>query len=160
MSRRSISLMMRYLALLLITAVLAMAEPANMSGTWILNEKRSRFGNNPRPGNVVLSIQHQEPKLRYSGTTSQPDEGNIIDFHFDGAIDGKPYVVKEDRGDRTITFRRVNDRVVESDSRWSDGDLHSMITMSGDGRTMERKMSFKDRLGKRREWVEVYEKKQ
>jgi hypothetical protein len=131
-----------------------------MSGTWVLNEKRSRFGDNPRPGNVTLTVEHNEPKLKYSGTVNHADEGHIIDFNFDGAIDGKPYTVKEDRGDRTVTFKRVNDRAVESESKWSDGQLHATVTLSRDGRTMERKMSFKDRDGKRREWVEIYEKKQ
>src|SRR5688572_28225826 len=101
-------LMMRYLALFLIAAVLAAADVANMEGTWVLNEKRSRFGDNPRPGNVTLSVEHKEPKLKYSGSVNHPNEGHIIDFNFDGSIDGKPYTVKEDRGDLTVTFRRLN----------------------------------------------------
>ena len=144
----------------LMMAAVAMAEVANMSGSWIMNEKRSRFGDNPRPSGVTLDVQHEEPKLKYSGKVNHPNEGHIIDFNFDGAIDGKQYTVKEDRGDRQVTFRRVNDRVVESVSKWSDGELRSTITMSRDGRSMERRMNFKDRDGKRREWVEVYEKKQ
>lgn len=151
---------MRYLALSLITAAFALAEIAGMSGTWVLNAERSRFGDNPRPSNVTLTVEHQEPKFKYTGTVNHPNEGQMIDFHFDGAIDGKQYVVKEDRGDRTVTFKRVNDRVVESTSTWTDGELHSTITISRDGRTMERKMAFKDRDGKRREWTEIYEKKQ
>lgn len=151
--------MMRYLAFLLMMATMAVAEVANMSGTWMLNLERSRFGDNPRPGNVTLTVQHDEPKLKYDGTVNHASEGHVIDFRFDGAVDGKPYVVKEDRSDRTITFKRVNDRTVASDSKWSDGQLHTTITISSDGRTMERKMDFKDRMGKHREWVEIYEKK-
>jgi hypothetical protein len=144
----------------LITAGLALAEVANMSGTWSLNVERSRFGNNPHPGNVALTIQHNEPSFSYSGTVNHPNEGHMIDFNFDGGIDGKEYTVKEDRGDRKTTFRRVNDRVVESRSKWSDGELTSRITISSDGRTLERRMEFKDREGKKRDWIEIYEKKQ
>ena len=152
--------MMLYLALTLITGALAMAEPVNMSGTWVLNEQRSRFGDQPRPGNVTLTVEHNEPKLRYSGVVNHPNEGHILDFNFDGAVDGRQYTVREDRGGRTVVFKRVNDRVLQSFSKWSDGELTSTITMSRDGRTMERKMAFRDRDGKRREWVEIYEKKQ
>jgi hypothetical protein len=151
---------MRLTALALLMAAFAAAEVANMSGTWILNEKRSNFGNNPRPGNVTLQIEHKDPALRYSGTVNHPNEGHMLDFKFDGAIDGKAYTSKEDRGDRQITFKRRNDRTVESNSKWADGELHSVLTMSGDGRTLERRMSFRDREGRKREWTEVYEKKQ
>ena len=154
------NLLMKYLYGFLLTAGIALAEVANMSGTWALNVDRSRFGNNPHPSNVALTIQHNEPSFKYSGTVNHPDEGHMIDFNFDGAIDGKEYTVKEDRGDRKTTFRRVNDRVVESRSKWSDGELTSRITISSDGRTLERRMEFRDREGKKRDWTEIYEKKQ
>ena len=151
---------MKYALSFLITAGIALAEVANMSGTWALNLNRSRFGDNPRPSNVVLTIQHNEPALKYSGTVNHPNEGHIIDFSFDGAIDGKPHMVKEDRGERETTFRRVNDRVVESHSKWQDGELRSRITISRDGRTLERRMEFRDREGRKREWTEIYDKKE
>jgi hypothetical protein len=151
---------MKYLYAFLFTAAIAMAEVANMSGTWILSAERSRFGNNPHPSNVALSVQHNEPALKYTGTVNHANEGHIIDFNFDGAIDGKEYTIKEDRGDRKTTFKRVSDRVVESHSKWIDGELKSTITLSSDGRTLERRMEFKDREGKKRDWVEIYEKKQ
>ena len=151
---------MKSLYAFLFTAAVALAEVANMSGTWMLNPQRSRFDNNPHPSNVAITIQHNEPSLKYSGTVNHANEGHIIDFKFEGAIDGKEYTIKEDRGDRKTTFRRVSDRVVESRSKWSDGQLKSTMTMSGDGRTLERRMEFTDREGKKRDWVEIYEKKQ
>lgn len=151
---------MKYLYAFLFTAAIAMAEVANMSGTWVLNVERSRFGKNPHPSNVALSVQHNEPAFKYTGTVNQPGEGHIIDFNFDGTIDGKEHTVKDDRGERQTMFRRVSDRAVESHSRWSEGELKSTITISSDGRTLERRMEFKDREGKKRDWVEIYEKKQ
>jgi hypothetical protein len=146
--------------LLVLAAASAPAEVANMSGTWALNEDRSRFGDHPRPSGVVLTIEHSEPRLKYSGTVNHAGEGHILDFQFDGAIDGKPYVSNQDRGDRSIVFKRVNDRSVESQSKWADGELRSTMTVSSDGRTLERTMTFRDREGKKREWTEIYEKKQ
>ena len=151
---------MKFLSVLLITCAAALADVANLSGTWSLNPDRSRFGSNPHPAGVILTIQHNEPSLKYSGTVNQSSEGHAIDFQFDGAIDGKPYTIKEDRGDRTTTFRRVSDRVIESVSKWSDGELKSTITISGDGKTLERRMNFRDREGKKRDWTEIYERKQ
>jgi hypothetical protein len=75
-------------------------------------------------------------------------------------LDGKPYTIQQDRGERQVTLRRISDRAVESRSEWSDGDLRSTITISGDGKTLERVMVFRDRAGKTRRWVEIYEKKQ
>jgi hypothetical protein len=33
------------------------------------------------------------------------------------------------------------------------------MTISGDGRTLERRIDFRDRAGKKRNWTEIYEKK-
>ena len=130
-----------------------------MSGTWVLNEKRSRFADGMHPGQVTLTIQHDDPKLKYDGSTNNPEEGQNRDFHFDGAIDGKAYVVKQDGGDRNVTFHRTGDRVVESVSNGPAGEIRSRITMSHDGNTLERRMTLHGKDGKTRTWVEVYEKK-
>ncbi len=135
-----------------------MAAVANMGGTWVLDQKRSRFGD-VRPGEVVLTIQHEDPKLKYTGTVNNPPEGAINDFSFDGAIDGKEYVVKQDNGDRRVTFKRVNDKVVESVSHGPEGEIRSRITISDDGNSMERRMTVKMPNGKTRNWVEIYAKK-
>jgi hypothetical protein len=150
---------MRYFVPFLFCCTL-MAEVANMSGSWALNEKRSRFGDNPHPSQVFLKIEHNEPKLKYSGNTNHANEGQINDFQFDGAIDGKEYIGKQDNGDRRVTFRRVNDNTVESLSKLAEGELSSRETVSSDGRTLERRMTFRGKDGKTRRWVEIYEKKQ
>ena len=72
---------MKYALSFLITGGIALAEVANMSGTWALNAGRSSYGDNPRPSNVLLTIQHNEPSLKYSGTVNHPNEGHIIDFN-------------------------------------------------------------------------------
>src|SRR4051812_36352316 len=120
---------MRYLLPFLFSFTL-LADVANMSGTWVLSDSRSRFGNNPHPSEVFLTIEHNEPKLKYQGTVNRPQEGAITDFRFDGAIDGKEYTVKEESGERKTTFRRLNDRSVESVTELDQGEVRSRITMS------------------------------
>jgi hypothetical protein len=150
---------MRFFLLSLLLTSSLLAEVANMSGSWVLDAKRSRFGK-IRPGEVMLTVEHNEPRLKYSGTVNNATEGAINDFDFDGAIDGKEYVVKQDnKGDRRVTFRRVNDKVVESVTHGPEGEIRSRITMSADGNSMERRMSVKMPDGKTRSWVEVYAKK-
>ncbi|MBC7924150.1 MAG: hypothetical protein H7039_00685 [Bryobacteraceae bacterium] len=152
--------MMRSFLLSLLLSSSLLAAVSSMGGTWMLNEQRSRFGDNVHPGQVVLTIQHDEPKFKYTGTVNNPPEGYINDFSFDGAIDGKEYVSKQDnRGDRKVTFRRVNNRVVESVTTASEGEIRSRITMSRDGNTLERTMTLRGTDGKTRNWVEIYEKK-
>lgn len=130
-----------------------------MSGDWTLSRERSRFSGNPHPSNVFLHIEHNEPKLKYSGVVNHANEGHIIDFDFDGVIDGREHVIRQDNGDRRVTFTRVNDRQVRSVTKFSEGEVRSVITLSGDGRSLERRMNFRGRDGKSRSWVEVYEKK-
>jgi hypothetical protein len=142
---------------LLLCASTLMAEVANMGGTWVLDAKRSR--GDVKPGEVVLTVEHTEPRFKYSGSANNPTEGSVNDFAFEGAIDGKEYVVKQDRGDRRVTFRRVSDRVVESVSKGPEGEISSRITMSRDGNTMERRMTFRGADGKTRTWTEIYAKK-
>lgn len=136
-----------------------MAAVSNMGGTWVLDQERSRFAGGLRPGDVTLTIEHNEPQLKYTGTVNNPPEGAINDFKFEGAIDGKEYVVKQDNGDRRITFRRLNDRTVESISHGPEGEIRSRIAMSRDGNSMERRMTLKAPDGKTRSWTEVYAKK-
>jgi len=58
----------------LLFALSLLAEVSGMGGQWVLNEKRSRFGDNPRPGNVFLNIEHNEPKFKYTGTVNRAGE--------------------------------------------------------------------------------------
>src|SRR3954447_11563522 len=152
-------LMRTSLLLTLLLTFSLVAAVSNMGGTWVLNPKRSRFADGMHPGNVTLTIQHNDPKLKYDGTTDNPEEGQYRDFHFDGAIDGKEYVVRDADGDHRMTLKRVNDRVIESDTKTAAGEIKSRITISHDGNTLERRMSWRGNDGKTRSWVEIYEKK-
>jgi hypothetical protein len=141
---------------------MAAAEVANMSGSWWLNVKRSRWDDKMHaPNSVALQIQHNEPALKYSGTANGAGEDTPTKFEFDGAIDGKPHTIVEDGRQRQITFKRRSDRVVESVSH-SSGAIsveESTFTLSRDGNTLERKMKVRGADGIQREWVEIYEKR-
>jgi hypothetical protein len=137
------------------------ADVADMSGAWKLNVKKSKFEKNAAPLNVLLTIQHQEPTLKYSGSVVGSQEGHPDTFEFDGAIDEKIYPVKENaKSGRTIKFKRVNDRTVESWSSDATGmEEYAKTSVQRDGKTMVREMTVKDKNRQtKRSWTEYYDK--
>ena len=105
------------LSFLLCLSLISAADVANMTGSWKLNIKKSKFEKDAAPLDVLLKIEHAEPALKYSGTVTGSQEGHPDTFEFNGAIDDKIYPVKEsvDTG-RTIKFKRKSNNAVES---WS-----------------------------------------
>jgi hypothetical protein len=156
---------LRHLLPLLLSGatLLLAADVSNMSGTWSLNTKRSRWADKMTPPNTVtLLIVHNDPAFKYSGTVNQSGEDTPKKFEFDGAIDGKEYAVKEDNTERRIAWKRRDERIIESTSTLPDngGKERTTITMSRDGRALERRLEVTSSSGRKVEWVEVYEKKQ
>src|SRR6266436_1385416 len=72
------------------SASLLAADVANMSGTWILEVQKSKWNSKPPPQSVRITIEHNEPKLKYEGTITDANDVTKK-FSFDGAIDGKDY---------------------------------------------------------------------
>ncbi len=153
---------MRLVATVLALAfTVSAADVANMSGAWKLNVGKSKFEKNAAPLNVMLTIQHNEPSLKYSGTVQGSQEGHPDTFEFSGAIDEKIYPVKENANTgRTIKFKRVNDRTVES---WSSDvknmEEYARTTILPDGKTLMREMTVKNKTtDQKRTWTEYYDK--
>jgi hypothetical protein len=146
------------LSWLLCLSVAAAADTVNMSGVWKLNVKKSKFDKSA-PLSVLLTIEHNEPSFKYSGTVQPNQEGSPDTFEFQGAIDDKIYPVKENhRTGRTIKFKRQSARTIES---WSSDDAmeeYAVTTIAADGKTLSRRMRVKNKDGTVREWTEVYEK--
>jgi hypothetical protein len=152
----------RTLLLTLTATVFLQAEVGNMSGTWWLNLQRSDWNNNSTPPtSVKLDIKHADPQFEYNGEIERgagPDHTER--FRFAGAIDGKDYPAEQDMGERKIRFTRKSDNVIESYSKFPDGAEERTTTiLSGNGKTLTRRVQFKDSQGKTRAWTEVYEKK-
>jgi hypothetical protein len=148
------------LSLLLCLSFASAADVANMTGSWKLNVKKSKFEKNAAPLDVLLKIEHAEPALKYSGTVTGSQEGHPDTFEFNGAIDDKIYPVKEsvDTG-RTIKFKRKSNNAVESWSSDKNGmEEYAVTTLSSDGKSLVRTMNVKQKDGSRRTWTEFYDK--
>ena len=153
---------MRAFALVVLTCLCLYADAANMSGTWALNVKRSTWGDKPSPVRVDITIEHNEPAIKYSGSSQAPDERDASTFEFSGAIDNKDYSVTENgKTTRKARFKRTADNTVEAVYFDPDGKEaeNTRMTLSRDGKTLVRQVRVKLPDGRISTWSEVYERK-
>lgn len=142
---------------------LAAAQVPDLSGTWRLNVARSTWDNHPKPASAVITIEHHEPELKYSGTVIFPTGvtggEHVRTYAFDGAVDGKDYPVTGTLGQGKMQFHRVNPAVLTSRFVSSDGSLTqtARTTLSPDGRTLVRDIHSKGPNGDE-SWTEVYDR--
>jgi hypothetical protein len=140
------------------TLALLAADIVNLTGTWRLNVAKSDWGKKPPPQSVVVQVQHNEPELKYSGT-SVNQEGGESAFDFAGTLDGRERPSEGSYGPGKITLKRVNPFTISSEFRTNDGKYseNTVTTVSQDGKTVTRRMSVDGPDGKA-SWTEVYDK--
>jgi hypothetical protein len=131
---------------LLSAALTSGAAPANISGAWRLSLEKTVWGARPKPLDVLLHIQHNEPALAYSGVVTYSSEDGR-QFSFSGAIDGKPYHMDRSFGGGTAVLRRIDAVAFESVFRTSDGASveTTRTTVTLDGKTLTRKIRLESR---------------
>ncbi|HET8550565.1 MAG TPA: hypothetical protein VFL57_21285 [Bryobacteraceae bacterium] len=136
-----------------------LAAPANMSGHWVLNIKESKWGKKKAPQNIVIDIQHQDPRLKYTGELTSTLEGQATTFSFDGAIDGQEYTLTEDQVQRKLKVERQNDFTIRTTATSMDGKSveTAATSLSRDGRRLTRRITLRSPEGEAT-WVEVYDK--
>lgn len=151
--------LMEIVSAVLLLGALCAAQPVNLSGNWQLNVSRSKWGNVNKPVSVMLTIDHQEPKLSYHGTVQYANEDER-DFVFSGAIDGKPYPMSRSFGNGEIVLVRVDGRTIDSTFRTPEGNYveTARTIVSRDGRVMERRLKLVSPEGTKR-WTEIYERR-
>jgi hypothetical protein len=150
----------RFLLLCVAAALLpdvVLAQAADMSGTWVLNKKKSSWGSSV-PFDVMMFIEHKEPILKYKGTITYRDE-TTRDFAYDGAIDGKPQPADRAAGSGTMTHTRRSRREFRTVFRNADGSYVQTVdtSLSLNGKTLTRALRVETPQGVRR-WTEVYDR--
>jgi hypothetical protein len=145
---------------LLMPFVLPAADPGNMSGEWILNIEKSKWGEKHRPQSVQIRIQHDEPALKYTGTVTDAP-GVVTKFDFDGAIDNKEYQITDAGVQRTVRIKRISLLTTSTTITSPDGKIteNATTTISQDGKTLTRNIILKTPEGTMK-WTEVYDKVQ
>jgi len=157
---------MRRFALLALPALTAFslglchAQVSNLSGTWRLNVDKSKWGKRPSPQSVIVTVEHKEPSLKYSGHAVDAKGESTTRFEFDGAIDGREYPADGAYGQGKMVFTRLNPSTVRAVFRSADGrfELTARTVLSRDGNTMTRRLRVKRPDGTE-SWTEVYEKR-
>lgn len=150
---------MRAVWILLGAAFVTAAPLGNLSGTWHLNVEKSQWGTTNKPHSVVLTIEHNDPALRYRGTVTYANEDSR-DFSFEGALDGKEYPMVRSYGPGMITLKRVDAFTIDSVFKSADGQAveTTRTTLAIDGKTMTRKLRLRSPEATKT-WTEVYEKR-
>ena len=151
--------MLKRLALLILATVCSGCIAAqDMSGTWKLNANKSDWHNVRRPVSVIVTVEHREPMLKFSGWVTYSDD-SPRGFDFDGAIDGSPYPAIRSFGRGASRFCRLTPRIIPSNFRSEDGRFHeeARTMLSADGKQMTRRLHVNGPKG-REDWTEVYEK--
>ncbi len=131
---------------------------ANFSGTWKLNLDKSRYGNLRKPVAVIVTINHQDPAFSYSGSVVDAD-GDLRNFEFSGAIDGKSYPASRNSGQGTVILRWTTSNTftevfTSADGRWVETITRSL---SRNGRTLTQRTRLRGPNGQVT-WTEVYDK--
>lgn len=153
----------RWVILSLAVAAIAAAEQVpDLSGKWRLNVEKSSWGKHPKPTRGSVTIQHHEPSFKYFGLVEimkDPETPTGTNFSFDGAIDGKPYPIKDAAGAGNMTIRRVNANTTISEWKSKDGSLSetARMTLSADGKHLTREIKA-HAPGKDLSWTEVYDR--
>jgi hypothetical protein len=135
------------------------AAPAgNLSGTWRLNIQKSNWGKHRRPVSVVVTIEHNEPVLKYTGAVMDAD-GDSRTIAFDKRIDGKEYPAETGSGSGKITVARVDASTLSVLIKSDDGRYVQTIrtALSRDGKVLTRRLQLKAPDGEQI-WTEVYER--
>lgn len=148
-----------FFAAILMTVALCAAPPQNMGGTWKLNLDKSKWGKRDKPTSELLTIEDNDPAIKYHGTIINADGSDERKFAFNGAIDGKPYPADGPDGAGTITINRVNPYVTKWTFRSTDGKVteEAVTTISRDGKELTRRVHRKGPKGDFT-WTEVYDK--
>jgi len=135
------------------------AQVADLSGTWRLNIQKSRWGNVQRPFSILVTVEHKEPVLKYSGTMVYSGGEDTRTFAFSGAIDGREYPITRSFGKGKIVIQRINNWTIEAKFRSDDGQRSEVVrtSLSRDGKVMRRSIRRNGPEGEL-SWTEVYER--
>jgi len=137
-------------------AVTAAADDA-FSGTWKLNDAKSKVGAGlGKNSTVVYEAIGDSVKVTIEGTTA---DGKAFKDEWTGKFDGKDYPVTGNPTTDARAYKKINDHTLEVTGK-KDGKLTITvkITVSADGKTRTVTGSQTDSAGKKVAMTAVYDK--
>jgi hypothetical protein len=159
-------------ALLSVSLVLAVSSPAltapavtagmrteGLSGFWVLDTAKSRWGQMQKPTSVMLEVFHHDNSIRYTGWVVYANE-ETREFTFEGVVGGKEYPVRRSYGNGMMSIISKYANQFQTEYKSDDGLFveTSRIALSKDGTMLTRHMSLQGPTGSR-SWVEIYRRR-
>lgn len=132
-------------------------DTLTMTGTWKLNEAKSKFARwAPKNNTVVYEVAGDKVKVTVDGTDS---DGKPRHNEWTGKFDGKDYPVTGDSNSDTLAYKKVDGRTLELTVK-KDGKVTATgrIAVSADGKSRTVSMSGTNAKGSKVNNTAVYEK--
>lgn len=124
------------------------AKP-NLSGTWVLDTKKSDFGPMPPPSSATNVIEHKEPSIKIS--VNQTNEMGEMAFTMDLLTDGKKVSTWQIFGNeaKSTAHWDGDTLVVSTDASIQDAAMKfvNRYTLSADGNTLNVQGHFSGPMG-------------
>ncbi|HZQ90599.1 MAG TPA: hypothetical protein VFA60_02270 [Terriglobales bacterium] len=142
---------------LMLAGALTCYAADNFSGTWKLNESKSKIAAGAaKNSTVVYEAAGDQTKVTVDGTSA---DGKAIHSEWTGKWDGKDYPVTGGENEDTRAYTKVNDHTLSFTSK-KGGKVtnNGRIVVSADGKTRTVTTHSTDASGKKMSSTAVYEK--
>jgi hypothetical protein len=143
-------------ALVILSMGASAAQVPDLSGTWRLDVGKSSWGRKAKPESVLVRVEHSEPHIRYSGTSTDPNGEERI-FNFDGVVDGRERPANSAFGPAKVVLKRISPFSITSILQTNDGQYRetATTTISRDGQRLTRRLRERG-PDRNASWTEVY----
>lgn len=124
------------------------ADKPNLTGTWLLNVKKSEFGPSPGPDKFERKIVHNDPELKMTTTQSFQSQERTNDVVY--ITDGAEHTVKSGQGEAQITATwKGNNLEVKSVRNVQGNEIVAVETwtLGEDGKTLTTVSHIKAPMG-------------
>lgn len=145
------------LVLCLVAAAVCFAADDAFSGTWKLNEAKSKLSASANKNTTVTyAVSGDSVKVTLDGVAA---DGKATHDEWTGKYDGKDYPVTGNPMTDTRAYKKVNDHTLEATGKKGDKVvLTAKITVSADGKTRTVVATQTAADGKKTTSTAVYEK--
>ena len=143
------------MALCFVAAAVCFADDA-FTGTWKLNEAKSKLGGGPKNNLVVYEAAGDNVKITVDGIG---DDGKPTHDEWTGMFDGKDYPVTGNPNSDMRSYTKIDDHTLEFNvKKGGKVTTSGRVAVSADGKSRTVTVSGTDSKGKKFTSTAVYDK--
>jgi Na+-translocating ferredoxin:NAD+ oxidoreductase RnfG subunit len=148
------------LMLLLAAGSVSLAAENPLTGTWKLNESKSKYASDSAKNTTVTYTAAKGDMIKCTAGGVDKD-GKPIHWTWTGKLDGKPYPIKGSPAFDTLAYHPMNERTNETTAR-KDGKvvMTAVIAVAKDGKSRTVTLIGTDAKGKKFTDRTYYDKQQ